>query len=96
VKYKVYNHSKSINFLTNLKRNHFRAACFHTKLHFTASQKATTRGKNSNNRLKGNGDLKKELKNADLVRTNNRVVHISEEQDPESLVEISGYIQSGQ
>ena len=38
--------------------------------------------------------MKEELKNSDLVRTNCIVMHITEEQDHASLVEIREYIQA--
>lgn len=86
-------HMKSVNFLDGLKRNRKKVAAFHTQKIFTAQQKANTRCEGTNSRFKGNGTLKKELMNADLVRSINRIIHISEQQDQESMIEITKLIE---
>lgn len=74
-------HIKAVTFLNGLIRNRKKVAAFHTSKHFTAQQRANTRGEGTHSRFKGNGDLKKELLHADLVQIVNRIIHISENQD---------------
>ena len=71
-----------------------KVAAFHTGKHFTAQQHANTRGEGTHSCFKGNGDLKKELLHADLVRSVNRIIHISEYQDQQSIIEIAKCIET--
>ena len=90
---KASNHKESIQFLSLLENNRKKVTTFHTSKFFTAQQKANTRCEGTNSRFKGNGSLKKELLKSDLVRSINRIIHLSEHQDQESIVEITKCIQ---
>ena len=62
-----HHHEKSCTFISNLKSNRKQVCAFHTCHVFTAQQRASTRAEGSNSRFKGNGHLKKELLQSDLV-----------------------------
>ena len=76
---------KAHSFLTNLYEIRGKACRTHTCYHFTANATSTQRGEGTNFRLKGRGELKKELKNSDLVRAVERIILLSETRDSDSI-----------
>jgi len=81
----VTGHSNPTKFLNGLFEERSKICRFYTKEIFTCGHNATVRCESSNSRIKGGGELKRELRDADLIGCTEQIVGCFERQEQESL-----------